>query len=122
LHGAFMNRSLNSLREREVNGFIERFPEFKFDNGRVSSPTGYIVDTIKAVFQAMFANNGFETAMVDVVNRGGDADTTGAILGMIVGALYGKGAIPKRWLKQLDKNVKHECEAQALELIRMGAK
>jgi len=35
---------------------------------------------------------------------GGDADTTGAIVGMLAGAYYGMEAIPRRWLKKMDKN------------------
>jgi ADP-ribosyl-[dinitrogen reductase] hydrolase len=57
---------------------------------------------------------------VDVVNRGGDADTTGAILGMIAGALYGTSSIPKRWLSALDPEVSEACRDQALRLLRLS--
>jgi ADP-ribosyl-[dinitrogen reductase] hydrolase len=43
----------------------------------MENPGGYLVETLRAVFQALFATDSFETALVDVVNRGGDADTTG---------------------------------------------
>lgn len=36
--------------------------------------------------------------MVDVVNRGGDAHTTGAITGSPGSALGGSDALPSRWL------------------------
>jgi ADP-ribosyl-[dinitrogen reductase] hydrolase len=52
-----------------------------------------------------------------VVNRGGDADTTGAIAGMLAGALYGLEQIPKAWLKSLDVNINRACTIQAKELI-----
>lgn len=39
----------------------------------------------------------FEDALVDVVNRGGDADTNGAIAGALLGAFHGEAAIPPRW-------------------------
>ncbi len=40
----------------------------------------------------------FEEALIEVINLGGDSDTTGAILGALAGAHYGVGAIPERWL------------------------
>jgi ADP-ribosylglycohydrolase len=39
----------------------------------------------------------FEAALIDVVNRGGDADTNGAITGALLGARHGAAAIPDRW-------------------------
>ena len=39
----------------------------------------------------------FEQALIDVVNRGGDADTNAAVTGAILGAYYGEAAIPQRW-------------------------
>jgi ADP-ribosyl-[dinitrogen reductase] hydrolase len=55
-----------------------------------------------------------------VVNRGGDADTTGAISGMLAGALYGPEKIPENWLKTLDVNIRHLCEAQAILLMQVA--
>jgi ADP-ribosyl-[dinitrogen reductase] hydrolase len=54
------------------------------------------------------------------VNQGGDADTTGAIAGMIAGAFYGLDAIPPRWLKKLDDGVRDEAAGQAGELLRLS--
>ena len=41
-----------------------------------------------------------EAALVDVANRGADADAHGAITGALLGAFYGEDAIPAEW-KQL---------------------
>jgi ADP-ribosyl-[dinitrogen reductase] hydrolase len=43
------------------------------------------------------------------VNRGGDADTTGAIAGMLAGAATAE-AIPRRWLRSLDELTRVRCE------------
>jgi len=75
------------------------------------------VETLQAVFQALFDTDTFEACLVDVVNRGGDADTIGAIAGMIAGALYGNDAIPGRWLKALDRTVRDACRDQARALL-----
>ena len=62
--------------------------------------------------------------MIGVVNQGGDAVTTGAIAGMIAGmiagAFYGLDAIPARWLKKLNKEVKDEAENQAVRLVKLS--
>jgi ADP-ribosylglycohydrolase len=39
----------------------------------------------------------FEQAMIDIVNRGGDADTNAAVAGAMLGAYYGEEGIPQRW-------------------------
>ncbi len=36
----------------------------------MENPGGYIVETLRAVFQALFATDSFESALIDVVNRG----------------------------------------------------
>ena len=59
----------------------------------------------------------FESCLVDVTNRGGDADTTGAIAGMLAGALYGLDGLPPRWLRVLDPAVREACRAQARALV-----
>ena len=95
-------------------------PEYRYDHRRQENPGGYLVETLRAVFQALFATDSFEGALIDVVNRGGDADTTGAILGMIAGALYGIESIPNRWLKHLEPGIAAACRAQAQGLPRLS--
>ena len=100
---------------------LERWSKaFIFTKKREQNPSGYLPDTLRAVFQAFSRTDSFEAALTDVVNRGGDADTTGAILGFIAGALYGKGAIPARWLVALDQDVHIACETQALRLLELS--
>jgi ADP-ribosyl-[dinitrogen reductase] hydrolase len=40
-------------------------------------------------------------AIVDVANRGGDADTNAAIVGALLGACHGAGAIPVAWQRRV---------------------
>lgn len=68
--------------------------------------------------QSCYMNTCFEDAVVHAVNKGYDADTVGAVTGMMAGAMYGYSSIPKRWLKAL---VKHdELLAMAEKLYDMG--
>jgi ADP-ribosyl-[dinitrogen reductase] hydrolase len=109
-----------SRLEEMAASLVARFPLYRFDRRQVENPSGYIVETLQAVFQAFFSNKSFEEILVDVVNRGGDADTTGAIAGMLAGAYYGPDKIPLQWCKSLDANVMLECRDQALKLMVQG--
>lgn len=115
LHGA----DKNHLLHQHAHPLVARHPEFKFRAVRQSSnPSGYIVDTMQAVFQSFFDTDDFRACLIDVVNRGGDADTTGAIAGMLAGALYGLEEIPEIWLKTLDADIRQACETQARALVQ----
>lgn len=108
---------LRSVYRRHIGPTIDRHPQFAYRNRRRENPSGWIVDTMQVALQALMDADGFERCLVDVVNRGGDADTTGAIAGMLAGALYGIDAIPQRWLRALDPSVQHACREQAKALV-----
>lgn len=95
---------------------VAAHPNFRFNNYK-GNATAYVVDTLQTVFHYLFTTADFEECLVGVVNQGGDADTTGAIAGMIAGAFYGLAAIPPVWLKKLDPQVRQEAEALALGLV-----
>ena len=99
---------------------VTDYPVFAYDKKRLENPSGYVVDTMQAVLQAFFATETFEDCLIDIVNRGGDADTTGAIAGMLAGARYGMGSIPRRWLKAIDQNISSQCSAQAMALLAIN--
>ena len=60
-----------------------------------------------ALWQLLHAPN-VEEGIVDTVMRGGDTDTTAAICGALLGAVYGLDAIPDRWVKAIIS-----CQPQA---------
>lgn len=109
------------LLHQRAHPLAKRHPEFAFRAiPQRQNPSGYIVETVQAVFQALFDTDSFEDCLIDVVNRGGDADTTGAIAGMLAGAVYGPAGIPWRWLHGLDAEIRHACEMQAMALLEIG--
>ncbi len=110
------------VERRHAAPLVAAHPVFAYDGKRRENPSGFVVETVQAVFQALFATASFEDCLVDVVNRGGDADTTGAIAGMLAGARYGLDAIPPRWLRKLDEGARTRCEAQAQALVRLAAR
>jgi len=98
---------------------VEQHDNFRFNNYR-GEASGYVVDTLRTVFHYFFATADFEECLIGVVNQGGDADTTGAIAGMIAGAHYGPAAIPAAWLKKLDSNVQRQVEEAAANLLNLS--
>lgn len=100
-----------------ANAMVEAHSGFKFSPypGRAS---GYIVDTMQTVLHHFFHTDSFERCVVETVNRGEDADTTGAIAGMLAGALYGVEAIPARWLDRIEPSVRQEIEQQTHALLK----
>lgn len=89
-------------RPRFADGLVGRYPTFRFVPYRGLS-SAYVVDTLQTAFDGYFAT-GLRGGSIRTVNHGGDADTTGAIAGALAGATYGNKAIPKRWLKALDRD------------------
>ncbi len=61
--------------------------------------TGYIYHTVPLVLYCWLRWPGdFRRAVEEVIMLGGDADTTGAILGGIAGATVGVAGIPEQWV------------------------
>ena len=113
--------SLQQVFRRRIAPLVKAHPAFAFrDRPRRDNPSGWIVETMQAVLQALVDVGGFENCLVDVVHRGGDADTTGAIAGMLAGAMYGLEGIPRHWLKALDPDIRASCTRQARALIDLA--
>ncbi|WP_347986368.1 ADP-ribosyl-[dinitrogen reductase] hydrolase [Methylomonas sp. AM2-LC] len=103
----------------EANRLLHIHPEFSYTPypGKASA---YIVDTIQTVLHYFFSTHSFEECVVATVNQGDDADTTGALAGMLAGAYYGLEHIPKRWLNQLDKNIVTQIRHQSIALRQIN--
>jgi ADP-ribosyl-[dinitrogen reductase] hydrolase len=65
--------------------------------------SGYVVDTLESAVHAGLTADDVETAIVETVNRGGDADTHGAVAGAVAGARFGASALPDRWLDPIEE-------------------
>jgi ADP-ribosyl-[dinitrogen reductase] hydrolase len=102
-----------------VKDLLHEYPKFQFDP-YPRRASAYIVDTMQTVLYHLFSTDSFESLLVETVNCGEDADTTGAIAGMLGGALYGLEAIPQRWLERLELHVVSEIELQVRELLRLS--
>ena len=103
----------------EANKLIAAFPVFRFEP-YPRHASGYIVDTVQTVLHSFFRHDNFESCVTEVVNRGEDADTNGALAGMLAGALYGVAGIPGYWLRKLDREIKDRIEAQTEALLALA--
>jgi len=99
-----------------ANRLIKINPKFSYSKYR-GEASGYIVDTFKTVMHYFSDGTSFENILTGVVNQGGDADTNGAIAGMLAGALYGIDSIPAKWTKKLDQKVLEEIKVQSRQLL-----
>jgi ADP-ribosyl-[dinitrogen reductase] hydrolase len=104
---------------RIADGLVGAHRSFRFEPYPKRS-SAYIVDTVQTVFHGLFTSTSFEDCLVKIVNLGGDADTTGAIAGMLAGAAYGEAAIPYRWLRRLDTRAREAASEQAVRLLALG--
>ncbi|MDI6750394.1 MAG: ADP-ribosyl-[dinitrogen reductase] hydrolase [Rhodocyclaceae bacterium] len=118
---ALAGAPLRHLYRRRIAPFVAAYPAFAYRTRRRENPSGWVVETLQAVLQALLDTGSFEDCLIDVVNRGGDADTTGAIAGMLAGALYGREALPARWLRALDPAMREACRTQARALLWVAA-
>lgn len=58
---------------------------------------GHVRTAFRIAFWELLHAPTLEEGLVDVVNRGGDADAHGAITGALLGAFHGEQAIPADW-------------------------
>lgn len=62
---------------------------------------GFVKETYEAAWWAFSSSNSFEDCIIKAVNRGHDADTTGAVSGMLAGRFYGLSNIPDQFKEKL---------------------
>ncbi|MGN0951354.1 MAG: ADP-ribosylglycohydrolase family protein [Mitsuokella sp.] len=63
--------------------------------------SGYVVDTLEAVFWCLLHSNSYKECVLRAVNLGEDTDTIAAIAGGLAGIIYGYEAIPSEWVEAL---------------------
>lgn len=113
-----INGDLQSV-EPETSRLLQLYPEFTF-TPYPGKTTGYIVDTVQTVLHYFFNTDSFENCVVSTVNQGGDADTTGALAGMLAGAKYGVNAIPERWISTLNPTIRLQISQQTTALLELA--
>jgi ADP-ribosylglycohydrolase len=90
-------------RDRSVDSDLLKCIRAASDTGPDDylSQQGWVLIAFQnALWQLLHAVT-LEHGVVDTVMRGGDTDTNAAIAGALLGAVYGRDAIPKQWLDTL---------------------
>jgi len=82
--------------------------------------TAYVVDTVQTVLHYLTLHDDFESAVVATVNQGDDADTTGALVGMLAGARCGAAKLPQRWLHRLQPAIVQAITEQTRGLLALA--
>jgi ADP-ribosyl-[dinitrogen reductase] hydrolase len=98
---------------------VEANAVFRFTPYR-DRATAYVVDTVQTVLHYFSLHADFEDALVATVNQGDDADTTGALVGMLAGARCGASHLPRRWLERLQPATVQAITLQTRELLALA--
>lgn len=96
-------KTAKSFERDAVTNHLEVIPNLSWENLPTS---GWCIHTLGAALWALLKTDSFEEGLIEVVNRGDDADSCGAVTGALLGAYYGMNAIPDRWLSVV-KQRKH---------------
>src|SRR5262249_34565958 len=121
LHPRSLSRSiahaeslLDLPRDRALAALVEEANRHGASPSCKRATMGFPPACIPTCLYLLLTTDTFEEAIVDVINLGGDAATTGAILGALAGAHLGMDAIPDRWLDGLQNREGIELRAHAL--------
>lgn len=99
-HGTGSCVAYTAMLAAELYDGAEKADQSLYGKG-IDKPDGSVMGCYASAWHSISHTNSFEDAVVHAVNKGGDADTVGAVTGMIAGRLYGYDAIPQRWLDKL---------------------
>jgi len=88
--------------------------------GMSTQGKGSIMHAYNMAWHCVEMTHSFEDAVVMAVNKGHDADTVGAVTGMLAGRKYGYKGVPQRWREKL---VDHDKLVDVAEqLYALGAR
>ena len=97
-------RETSWLDERIEDVVIPAAAGFRDQAERLAAENrAFAPHTLGVALTAFFSAESFEEGLTWVVNCAGDADTNGAVAGALLGARFGAGAIPARWLDALER-------------------
>lgn len=82
--------------------------------------TAYVVDTVQTVLHFIRTHEDVEDAVIATVNQGDDADTTGALVGMLAGARCGASRLPWRWVSRLQPSTVRAITDQTSGLLALA--
>ncbi|QAU14568.1 ADP-ribosylglycohydrolase family protein (plasmid) [Halorubrum sp. BOL3-1] len=94
-----LDEVVSRLPHRAPNELIEALESLPLSNPGSADRSGYVISTLRISLHYGLTATNFEKGLLDAVNRGGDADTIGAISGAILGARFGLDSFPNEWIE-----------------------
>jgi ADP-ribosyl-[dinitrogen reductase] hydrolase len=92
-----LQRSLDQVRHHLDRG--SSVAEFAKEMGYSRGVSGYMLHTVPAALYCWLKHPGdVQKAVEEIILLGGDADSTGAIVGALAGATAGASSIPANWV------------------------
>lgn len=95
---AFALDELKSF-DHELAASFANIPAMTWDE---VTNAGRAFETLKSAFWGFYHFDNFEDAVIQIINRGNDSDTTAAVLGALFGAHGGESQIPMKWVDKLN--------------------
>jgi ADP-ribosyl-[dinitrogen reductase] hydrolase len=105
------------------SGFWDRLASIPAKRCDQLQPTGYaayVVDCLEAAVWCCLNAASLEEAIVSAVNLAGEADTIAAVAGGAAGVIWGRGAVPGRWLAKLHERERVTAAGERLADLRAG--
>jgi ADP-ribosyl-[dinitrogen reductase] hydrolase len=97
----------NASSRLEDRDWRWRADSYRFSPTRARMQPGYVgsycMDALAMALHCAWATDSLAAAMLKCANLRGDSDTTTAITGQIVGAMYGFDAIPADWVSRVEQ-------------------
>ena len=85
-----------AIRERIEQAKSRRPPEY-------CDQMGWVLTAFQNALYQLLHDRTLEQAVIETVHCGGDTDTNGAICGALLGAVYGREAVPEQWVNCIDQ-------------------
>ena len=81
-----------AIRKRIKEAQCRRPPEYM-------EKMGWVLTAFQNALYELLHAPTLEEGVIETVHRGGDTDTNGAICGALLGAVYGRDAVPEQWVE-----------------------
>jgi ADP-ribosylglycohydrolase len=96
----FLNKQ--SIQKSELSVF-ERLlvDDISLKQEKDIKSTGFVLHTLEASMWCLLNANSFEEAVLKAVNLGDDTDTTASVVGALAAIIYGKEAMPQKWIEMI---------------------
>ncbi|MHC5021668.1 MAG: ADP-ribosylglycohydrolase family protein, partial [Planctomycetota bacterium] len=120
--GALYDRIISARQELQNDLDIAAQDDPQLDDGSLkitSSSMGYVRIAFRLAFWELLHVDSFEHALLDVANRGGDADTNAAITGALMGALVGESGIPVGWRQKVESAARADDPYSPMRLFQV---